>query len=110
METKCNGNSSEGTLLPNHNKSLAQLLAQRQWWKVCWVYGDQQKFYRQLYGRRKNLTVLRATATTTTSGTGTPSATDAGDDDEADSGGGSPSPALMASTAAAAADCFHASE
>lgn len=22
----------------------------RQWWKVCWMYGDQNKYYRQLYG------------------------------------------------------------
>lgn len=25
----------------------------KQWWKVCWMYGDQEKYYRQLYGRRK---------------------------------------------------------
>ncbi|XP_059078676.1 protein prickle-like isoform X3 [Tigriopus californicus] len=24
----------------------------RQWWKVCFVHGDQTKFYRQLYGKR----------------------------------------------------------
>ena len=23
-----------------------------QWWKVCFVHGDQTKFYRQLYGKR----------------------------------------------------------
>lgn len=28
------------------------LLMCRQWWKVCWIYGDQDKFYRQLYGRK----------------------------------------------------------
>lgn len=28
------------------------MLMCRQWWKVCWVYGDQEKFYRQLYGRK----------------------------------------------------------
>lgn len=33
-----------GTLLQMH-KPLAHLLAHRQWWKVCWVYGDQQKYY-----------------------------------------------------------------
>lgn len=48
-----------GTLLQMH-KPLAHLLAHRQWWKVCWVYGDQQKYYRQLYGRKKNLTTLRS--------------------------------------------------
>lgn len=45
------------------SKPLAQLLANRQWWKVCWVYGDQQKYYRQLYGRKKNLSTLRSGAT-----------------------------------------------
>ena len=24
----------------------------KQWWKVCFVHGDQTKFYRQLYGKR----------------------------------------------------------
>ena len=42
------------------SKPLSQLLANRQWWKVCWVYGDQQKYYRQLYGRKKNLSTLRS--------------------------------------------------
>lgn len=31
----------------------ANILMCRQWWKVCWMYGDQEKYYRQLYGRRK---------------------------------------------------------
>lgn len=25
----------------------------KQWWKVCWMYGDQEKYYRQLYGKKK---------------------------------------------------------
>ncbi|KAJ1524473.1 hypothetical protein ONE63_010969 [Megalurothrips usitatus] len=25
----------------------------RQWWRVCWIYGDQEKYYRQLYGAAK---------------------------------------------------------
>lgn len=53
------GGGGGGTLLQMH-KPLAHLLAHRQWWKVCWVYGDQQKYYRQLYGRKKNLTTLRS--------------------------------------------------
>ena len=24
----------------------------RQWWNLCFVYGDQTKYYRQLYGKR----------------------------------------------------------
>lgn len=29
----------------------ANLLACKQWWKVCFVHGDQEKFYRQIYSR-----------------------------------------------------------
>lgn len=29
----------------------ANLLACRQWWKVCFLYGDQEKYYRQIYGK-----------------------------------------------------------
>lgn len=32
----------------------ANLLMCRQWWKVCWIYGDQEKYYRQLYGKRQS--------------------------------------------------------
>lgn len=30
----------------------ANVLMCKQWWKVCWMYGDQEKYYRQLYGKR----------------------------------------------------------
>lgn len=29
----------------------ANLLACKQWWKVCFLHGDQEKFYRQIYSR-----------------------------------------------------------
>lgn len=29
----------------------ANLLACRQWWKVCFLHGNQEKYYRQVYGR-----------------------------------------------------------
>lgn len=29
----------------------ANLLACKQWWKVCFPHGDQEKYYRQIYGR-----------------------------------------------------------
>lgn len=32
----------------------ANLLMCRQWWKVCWIYGDQENYYRQLYGKRQS--------------------------------------------------------
>ena len=53
------GAGGAGSSVATLSKPLSHLLANRQWWKVCWVYGDQQKFYRQLYGRKKNLTTLR---------------------------------------------------
>lgn len=34
--------------------SSANILMCKQWWKVCWMYGDQEKYYRQLYGRKNN--------------------------------------------------------
>lgn len=64
--TSANSSSGGGGTLLQMHKPLAHLLAHRQWWKVCWVYGDQQKYYRQLYGRKKNLTTLRSTATVST--------------------------------------------
>ncbi|XP_041984483.1 protein prickle-like [Aricia agestis] len=43
------------TTATSHVKSSnsANILMCKQWWKVCWMYGDQEKYYRQLYGRRK---------------------------------------------------------
>lgn len=29
----------------------ANLLACKQWWRVCFLYGDQQKYYRQVYSK-----------------------------------------------------------
>jgi hypothetical protein len=29
----------------------ANLLACKKWWKVCFPHGDQEKYYRQIYGR-----------------------------------------------------------
>ncbi|XP_075216300.1 uncharacterized protein LOC142321790 [Lycorma delicatula] len=49
----------------------ASVLMCRQWWKVCWIYGDQEKYYRQLYGRRNNNSVTTGTTTTTTTTTAT---------------------------------------
>lgn len=43
------------TTATRHVKSSnsANILMCKQWWKVCWMYGDQEKYYRQLYGKRK---------------------------------------------------------
>lgn len=29
------------------------LMCKQQWWKVCWIYGDQEKYYRHLYGGQR---------------------------------------------------------
>ena len=29
------------------------------WWKVCFVYGDQTKYYRKLYGRKSQVRSLK---------------------------------------------------
>ncbi|XP_052755714.1 protein espinas-like [Galleria mellonella] len=35
------------------SSNSANILMCKQWWKVCWMHGDQEKYYRQLYGKRK---------------------------------------------------------
>lgn len=37
----------------DNGKIPSNVLMCRQWWKVCWMYGDQEKYYRYLYGSRK---------------------------------------------------------
>ena len=34
-------------------------LALPSWWKVCFVHGDQTKYYRKLYGRKSHVRTLR---------------------------------------------------
>lgn len=42
-------------IMKRHNvSSSANVLMCKQWWKVCWMYGDQEKYYRQLYGKKLN--------------------------------------------------------
>lgn len=60
----------------------ANLLACKQWWRVCFLYGDQQKYYRQVYSKAAaqrlalstptatRTTALRKTITTKTKSTG----------------------------------------
>lgn len=40
-------NSSASETIPR----TANLLACKQWWRVCFLHGDQEKYYRQIYGR-----------------------------------------------------------
>ena len=42
---------------PRHpGLGAAQLPA---WWRVCFVHGDQTKYYRKLYGRKSSVRSLR---------------------------------------------------
>lgn len=46
-------NMSTANVMKRENvSSSANVLMCKQWWKVCWMYGDQEKYYRQLYGKR----------------------------------------------------------
>lgn len=47
-----NGDMSTNVLKRENTSSSANVLMCKQWWKVCWMYGDQEKYYRQLYGKR----------------------------------------------------------
>ena len=39
-----------------------QLAGLPSWWKVCFVYGDQTKVYRKLYGRKSHVRSLKSYA------------------------------------------------
>ncbi|RZC36427.1 hypothetical protein BDFB_002119, partial [Asbolus verrucosus] len=43
---------SNNALKRENTSASANVLMCKQWWKVCWMYGDQEKYYRQLYGKR----------------------------------------------------------
>lgn len=45
---------SNNALKRENTSASANVLMCKQWWKVCWMYGDQEKYYRQLYGKRNN--------------------------------------------------------
>lgn len=49
---------SSSVLKRENASASANVLMCKQWWKVCWMYGDQEKYYRQLYAKRA--TNLRA--------------------------------------------------
>jgi hypothetical protein len=38
----------------------ANLLACKQWWKVCFMHGSQEKYYREIYGRAAVQRVARS--------------------------------------------------
>ncbi|EDV59713.1 protein prickle isoform X1 [Drosophila erecta] len=43
--------TATGSMEPAMVPRTANLLACKQWWRVCFLYGDQQKYYRQLYSK-----------------------------------------------------------
>ena len=44
--------SSTNVMKRENVSASANVLMCKQWWKVCWMYGDQEKYYRQLYAKR----------------------------------------------------------
>ena len=42
----------------------ANLLMCKQWWKSCWVYGDQYKQYRHLLSKKTKINTLRTNNST----------------------------------------------
>lgn len=44
---------SPTTVGGGHGAGTGGIVMCRQWWRVCWIYGDQEKYYRQLYGAAK---------------------------------------------------------
>lgn len=49
---------SSNVVKQNNAASAANVLMCKQWWKVCWMYGDQEKYYRQLYAKRATSTPI----------------------------------------------------
>ena len=47
--------SSSSTALAKPDARLALFNSRKQWWNLCFVYGDQTKYYRQLYGKRRQI-------------------------------------------------------
>lgn len=42
------------------SSSVVQVLgSSRPWWNLCFVYGDQTKYYKQLYGKRTQIRRLQ---------------------------------------------------
>ena len=46
--------------MSKEKESPNNILMCRQWWKVCWVYGDQYKMYKQMYGKKTVIQTLNS--------------------------------------------------
>lgn len=53
MSVKFHSPLSPTTVGGGHGAGTGGIVMCRQWWRVCWIYGDQEKYYRQLYGAAK---------------------------------------------------------
>jgi hypothetical protein len=51
MDALQSGSAAIPTSNSDTTPKTANLLACKQWWKVCFIKGDQEKYYRQIYGR-----------------------------------------------------------
>ena len=59
-ETATNSNSRNESFRKNKDEEMSSDLLpvftpRSNWWKVCWVYGDQTRNYRALYSKHRNL-------------------------------------------------------
>ena len=45
--------------LMKSSDAARSLLLTRPWWNLCFVHGDQTKYYRQLYGKRTQIRRLQ---------------------------------------------------
>lgn len=55
-----NGPAISNNVYKRENPASANVLMCKQWWKVCWMYGDQEKYYRQLYGKRSGENIAKS--------------------------------------------------
>lgn len=49
--------STNNVIKRENTSSSANVLMCKQWWKVCWMYGDQEKYYRQLYAKQRQTAI-----------------------------------------------------
>ena len=50
--------SERGWLRPGPGSQSSLATGLPAWWKVCFVHGDQTKYYRKLYGRKSQVRSL----------------------------------------------------
>ena len=57
--TENNNQQLNNQQLIKSSDAARSLLLTRPWWNLCFVHGDQTKYYRQLYGKRRPIRTLQ---------------------------------------------------